>query len=347
MKKTLNFAIISTISLIVISCKKNENHPFQKHFDNVSEKEVKNTQPSTLVLVPNAIRPRIAFLPDGDDALGVMPYEASSMRDGIYTSTGALSREIYNPNQFLGLPVDIGGIVFSGLAVDRANYYDPSIILSRSRSSEHALFFASLNSASNYIIGSTLIVNASFAPASSGWRLSLIEYHAQLMYGIFYNSSTQESIIARIDIVSGNATFVKSFPGVKFDGMDFTVTSNQAGVTPNKMYLKSGVAVGITTCKIYTLNLANPASYSSVPTNIPTYYSLGGSPAGSFLVVRNFISPIYIYEPGNYTIHGYDPINNTSNVYVTQKRTVSLTTSPPTLGPTVNFGGQAMNDAAR
>ena len=76
-------------------------------------------------------------------------------------------------------------------------------------------------------------------------------------------------------------------------------------------------------------------------------YSLSGSSSGSFLVVRNFVSPIYIYEPWSYTIHGYDPVNNTSNTFVTQKRTVSLTTSPPTLGPMISFGGQAMNDAAR
>ncbi|MGV3613632.1 MAG: hypothetical protein ACO1N0_21910 [Fluviicola sp.] len=346
MKKSLNRLSLCIIAVSVLSCEKHENHRTQGYKEN--NKGLKNTQPSTLVLVPNATRPRIAFLPDGDDALGLTPYEMSTMRDGIYTSNGTFSREIYNPNQFLGLPVDVGGIVFSGLAVDRATgYYDPSIILSRSRSSEHALFFASLNAASNYIINSTVILNTPYAPASSGWRLSYIEYHSNLMYGIFYNSSTQESIIAKINKNNGNTTFIKSFPGVKFEGMDFTIISNQQGVSPDKMYLKSGVAVGVSTCKIYTLNLANPSIYSSANTTIPTNYSMGGSNSGSFLVVRNFISPIYIYEPGNYTIHGYDPISNSSNTYVTQKRTVSLTTSPPTLGSPINFGGQAMNDAAR
>lgn len=244
----------------------------------------------------------------------------------------------------MGLPVDVGGVVFSGLAVNRTggNYYDPAIILSRSRPSEHALFFASVNSASNYDINSYVIVNSSFAPAGNGWRLSYIECHGQLMFGIFYNSSTQESKIAQIDINTGNTTFIKSFPGVKFDGMDFTIRGTYA----DKMYLKSGVTVGVTTCKIYILDLTNPAAYSTVPTTIPTNYSLVGGAAGSFLIVSNYISPIYIYEPGNYTIHGYDPLTNASNTYLTGRKTVTLT-NPATFGPFAAFGGQAMNDAAR
>ncbi|TSJ45403.1 hypothetical protein [Fluviicola chungangensis] len=220
-------------------------------------------------------------------------------------------------------------------------------MLCRSRSSEHALFFASVDASSNYIINNYIILNASFAPASSGWRISHIEYHSQLMYGIFYNSSTQESKIAQIDKNTGNTTLIKSFPGVKFEGMDFTIISNQQGISPDKMYLKSGVAVGVTTCKIFTLNLANPNSYWTVPTNIATNYSTSGSPSGAFLVVSNHTSPIYIYEPWNSMVHGYDPVNNTSNTYVTQKRTVTLTTPTPTLGPVINIMSQAMNDAAR
>ncbi|TSJ45402.1 hypothetical protein [Fluviicola chungangensis] len=90
MKKSLNFLAICTMAVITFSCEKQENfRTNNSNNGNDQEKTIKNTPPSTLVLVPSSSRPRIAFLPDGDDFLGVTPYDVTSLRDGIFSSMGA------------------------------------------------------------------------------------------------------------------------------------------------------------------------------------------------------------------------------------------------------------------
>jgi hypothetical protein len=342
MKRAL---FVLSIVFTLFSCEKNviDKNIISKPVD-FSEKTIKNAYAASLALVPSGYRPTIAFLPDGVDPYGAFQYDQSYLRRGIYNSSGVPCRMIINPNQFLGLPVDIGGLVFTGLAVDRtANYYDPPIMLCRSRSSEHALFFAALDATNNYIINSYLIVNSSFAPASSGWKLSYIECHGQIMYGIFYNSSLQESKIAQISKTTGNTILVKTFSGIKFEGMDFTNDVAFTGV-PDKMYLKSGAAVGNTVCKIYILNLSN-GSFTTNTTNIPTNYSMSSSQSGSFLTRSYYSSPFYIYDVGIFAIYGYDPITNINTTFCTADRSITLT-SPITFGPVINFGGYAIDDAA-
>jgi hypothetical protein len=347
MKKPMNYLVVGMIAITAFSCKKHENQQTQGYKEAylVNEKDVKSVPPASLVLIPGATRPRIGFVADGADPFGATSY-GNFLLDGIFNSSGVLTREIVNPNQFLGLPSDVGGIVFTGLAVDRApNYYDPSIILCRSRSSEHALFFASLNAASNYAINSYLIVSASFAPSSTGWELSFIESHGSIMYGVFYNQTAQTSKIAQISKTTGTATLIKTFAGAKFEGMDF---STYAG-TPDKMYLKSGAQLGTTTCAIYVLDLINTANSSVIPTNIPTSYSYNSFSPGSFLVYSpdsNGSYPLKIYDPLAYAVYNYSPTTYLKTTYCTGKTQMTLMT-PPTLGSTQNFGGQAMNDAAR
>lgn len=52
MKKSLNLLSLCIIAVSVLSCEKQENHPFQKERENLNQKEVKNVRPTSLVLVP-------------------------------------------------------------------------------------------------------------------------------------------------------------------------------------------------------------------------------------------------------------------------------------------------------
>lgn len=341
---------VAIVAISILSCEKytNDHQPSQtlKGKDaGYHEKDVKMIPSCSLVLVPSANRPRIGFIMDGSDPFGAIN-SGIPFIDGVSSSSGVLTREIINPNQFLGLPIDVAGITFTGLAVNESqNVYDPSIILCRSRTSEHALFFASLNAASNYSIDSYLTVTASFAPASDGWILSFIEYHNSVMYGVFYKQSIQTSKVAQISKTTGVATLVKTFSGFKFEGMDF---SSLNGV-PDKMYLKSGAQIGNTTCRVHVLDLVNTSNTSVLPTNIPTDYSMNSSPLGSFLVYSPGLSaesPVIIYDPLAYAIYRYNPATYVRTTFCTGRTLITLT-SPITVGSTQTFGGQAMNDAAR
>lgn len=336
------------VVLIVTSCKKeNVTSNSMTNRNPNQEKSVKNVPPCTLVLIPNGGTSRIGFMPDGVNPFGTTSTNYNLL-DGI-TVDGNPAVLIYNPNLFLGLSNNLNGTVFSGLAVDRSSgggIYSPSVILSRSRSSEHALFFATLDANYNYIISNYLIVSASFAPSNSGWSLRNIEYESSInkFYGIFYNGTTLESKVAEINKTTGVATQIKSFSNVRFCGMDFSYDTN--GV-PNFMYLLTGNAAGNTICKVYQLNLSNLNVIINT-TTIPMYYNSSASfTGGGFLALGKHTTQIYIYDSNNFGIQGYNFSSNSTMNFISQKHPMYLSYPGPIIseGSPVNFTGGIITDA--
>ena len=305
----------------------------KKNNSSVFEKDVKSPRPYPIVLIPSGGNIRIGFLPNG--------LSGQYLISGT-TVDGNLAYYITNPNLFLGMPAIPTGSEFSGLAVDRnAGLWDnDKIILSRTRNSEHALFFASLDANQKYVIGNYKIVTASFAPSNSGWKLSSIEYDREVnkMYGIFFNGI--DSKIAEINIVSGVATFIKAYPGEFISGMDFSVDNSGA---VNFMFLLTGNSNGNTVCKIYKLNMIT-LTHSVNITNIPTYN--GNS---SFL---NYVSgqsdKMYVYTPLALQVYSYDYVTNSTTTFVNQKVVSHITNPGPviTFGTPLSFSGEVITDAA-
>lgn len=325
--------IIILILLLTLSCEKELVNPNVGSTE--TEKDVKHPRPCPMVLIPAGGSIRIGFLPNG--------LTGQYLIDGT-TVNGNYSYYLTNPNLFLGMPATPTGTEFSGLAVDRINGawdYD-KIILSRTRNSEHALYFANLDVNTKYVINSYLVVTAPFAPSNLGWRLSSIEYDRDVnkMYGIFRNSS--DSKIAEINIVTGVATLIKTFSGVLFSGMDFTVDSSSGSV--NFMYLFTGNAAGNTVCKIYKLDMVNLTNYSTNTTNIPMY--AGNS--GFLYHVSGQNEMMYVYTPLALQVYSYDYFTNNSATFVTQKVTSQITNSGSvvTYGTPTSFAGEILTDAA-
>jgi hypothetical protein len=328
------------VALTLTACHKEKLQPSGNAFSHRIEK---NAPPCTMVLIPTQLRPRIGFLPDGATPWGMWNYP--NLIHGV-TNGANTAYQVYNPNLYAGLPADISYMTLSGFAVDRgANPYNPRLIFSYSNSSQHYLFFADLDANSNYPMNAQLILNATFAPASGGWKLHDIEYEAATgrMYGIFYKSSTNQSIVGNINTTTGVCTSVKSYPGVRFLGMDFTVSSGNPAEA-NKMYLLSDqVQSSGTFGVLYTLDLVTLASSSTglyLPDNSTP--PAGGLPTSFLARVPNSWDHLHIYGEGT-AVFKWNKAGAFIQSTVTQKQSVIL---PSTLNTPIPIFTEAMTDAA-
>jgi len=185
-----------------------------------SEKKYRNAPPATMFLIPSGYTARIGFIEDG-----LMPAPIST-----YQNTGRLiSRigganqpywyNIYNPSFLAGLPDFLVGLVLTGLASDRTQNNHDRIFLSFSDVNHHILTADLLGT--DYNISADLILSAPSTPASAGWVLHDIEMSNIFeMYGCFYNSTNNVTVVSEINMTTGNCTPVTTLPSTRLAGLE-------------------------------------------------------------------------------------------------------------------------------
>src|SRR6218665_1301410 len=114
--KKITFLLVLTV---LFACSKEsipKNQSFKDGANQVA-KTTKITPLNTFVLVSSSIL-RLGFLPDGDPYGGMVGYNNLVW---AVTQSGNATHEIYNPNLFLGAPVNpTGASGFLGIAVDKS-----------------------------------------------------------------------------------------------------------------------------------------------------------------------------------------------------------------------------------